>query len=421
MQNQHQRACWHDYSEPGVYLLTLVAEQRGTLFGHLEQQSDGRIEINLTDLGKEVRQQINALTNKDEGMEVLRSVVMPNHIHIVLYVHKTLKHHLGELLRRLKYKTTVAYLRELDARHGGIHQVHDSRPSAKERTKRDSIPSAIKSADEPPFTQPSSLSTPLPSSSSVGSGSSAPIIPVAPLWSAGYHDRILYGRNQLTRMLDYVSDNPRRGWIKQQHRNFFYDRRLLSLPIKVEQARWLLREARSIGMMHELQYVLVVEQQQPADQKWQLLPWWMPGFHADAGLPLRASLHVKAMGNYFLLNETSLIPVRISRSITPAELSRQKETLLQRCEREGAVLVTPAISPGEVEIMNRTLAEGFSVIRLQAEAMSDVSAPSAMQVDALGRGQLLILAPWPTRPQSAHGNKGIFELLNLLAKLLSLL
>ena len=220
-------------------------------------------------------------------------------------------------------------------------------------------------------------------------------------------------------MLHYVSDNPRRGWIKQQHRDLFYNKRMLDIPLSIEQARWLLREACSLGVMQELQGVLIVEQRSSEEATWQPLSWWQQGAHADRHAALRATLRMKTMGNHFLLDEALFLPVRISRSIMPSVLEKEKVELLDRCEREGAVIITPAVSLGEEAVMTAALHAGYNVIRLMAHAMSDVWAPSEFLLYHASRGQLLFLAPWPERPQGSHPNKGIFELLNLICRLLA--
>ena len=434
-------------------MLTVVAETRDRPFGTLTQRADGSVEVSLTPLGEAVRESLLAMEQQEKAVEVLRAVVMPDHIHIVLQVHKTLTKHLGALVRAFKHDTTVAYLRALDARYGGTHRIRGSRPSASQRravaeavaaamppsAKAPLTKAPLMKADEPPSTQPlPPESSPRPAPGPVEGGPSAlinspsalvnppasaapvePITLVAPLWSSGYHDRLLYGRGQLSRMLHYVTDNPRRGWIKHQHRDLFYNKRILNIPLTMEQARWLLREARRLGAARELQGVLCVELRAAGASEWQPFSWWQPGAHADAGAERRAHLSVKAMGNLFLLDESLLVAVRLSRSTGRAELEKKKHDLLERCEREGAVIVTPAVSPGEEEVMSATLEAGFRVIRFIAGAMSDVYAPGEAMTEALSRGQLLLLAPWPDRPQSARPGKGIFEVQNLLSTLLA--
>lgn len=399
-------------------MITIVAEQRGTPFGHLEQMPDGDVAVQLSPLGKAVEAQIHELPKHEAGLSVMRHVVMPDHVHIIVHITHPITRHLGALVKGFKYGTTLEYLRDLDARLGGTHRIQGSRPSAAQRK------AGLAVADEPLRTEPTAngdeqISRPVDGGSSAITPAIPPPIPVPPLWSKGYHDRILYGRGQLARMLNYVSDNPRRGWIKHQHRDLFYNKRMLDIPLTRDEARWLLREARFLGVVNELQGVLHVELRSTAIDTWRPFCWWQEGAHIGTQAEQRYYLRMKMMGNQFLLDEALLLPVRISRSITPGALEQEKTTLLERCEREGAVIITPAVSQGEEAVMAATLAGGFSAIRLVAHAMSDVWSPTEPFIAPTSRGQLLFLAPWPDRPQSARPHKGIFELLNTLCRLLA--
>ncbi|MCR5179651.1 MAG: hypothetical protein K6C30_00285 [Bacteroidaceae bacterium] len=512
MKDQHERAGWHDYSEPGVYMITIVAERRGKVFGQLEEYADGKVLVRLSPLGAAVEKELNEVASQEPGTELLRTIVMPDHVHFVIKVQQPLQHHLGTLIRRFKYATTLAYLRLLDAHYGVLHRIQNSRPSATQRkaaaeraeaqqktmantgpntrpnteantgpntepnTRANTEPSIGPNmrphsmADEPPSTQPTpgsppsspspqaapapqaaptpspqAASSPFPQAVSqpgvgrVGGGPSAPasspqaapssspqIAPtsspqflyVPPLWSKGYHDRILYGRHQLSRMLHYVSSNPRRGWIKHQHPHLFYNHQMVDVAIPLDQARWLLLEARHLGIPHELQGVLHVEVQPPGTTSWQPFPWWQPGIHASASSALRAHLHLKMTGNLFLLDESLLLPIRVSRSIYPSDLRRLITTTLKRCEREGAVVTTPGVSPGEEAVMFEALHSGYRAIHTQATSMSDVAAPSENLIPYVAQGRLLLIAPWPNRPQSARPHKELFELLNAITKVL---
>lgn len=448
-------------------MLTVVAEQRGTPFGTLQQSEDGSITVLLNSLGKEVQRCLTEMQTHAPGLELLNTVVMPDHIHAVVFVHQRLKHHLGQVVRGFKYATTKAYLQLLDARFGGTHRIADGRPSAAERhptalqpmppetppttaasttaanSMAASTTAASSTADIPPSTGHPTAIIPASAPRPVGSGKSAAttapdqahaITFVKPLWSSGYHDRILTGRGQLNRMLRYVSDNPRRGWIKQQHRDLFYNKQTLHIPLTLEQARWLLREARALGVMHELRGVLRVLQLTTSPSPvgdgvtaakasltpaWQEIPWWEKDYHTRATTDLRAFLCLSAMGNLFLKDEALLLPIRLSRQTSAAELARQTARTLQRCALEGAVIVTPAVSRPEQELMNAVLAGGHAAIKLLAEGMGELWAPPGPLLEVMGQGRLLYLAPWPQRQQSMPRGKGQFELLNVLCRLLA--
>lgn len=363
---QTLRATWHDYRQRGVYMLTLCTEGRRPLFGRLVPDESGKGTVCLTPLGEALEQVLQGLSVEYEEVEFIRWVVMPDHLHVVVQVHEVMNRHLGEVVRRLKYLSTVAYLRELDQMEGGMHRIEGSRLSKREREDAD--------------------------------GMKGEVIFVQRLWQENYHDRVLTEYGQLTKMLNYVSDNPRRAWIKRQHPRLFYDKWTLDLPIPVELARALYRESRALGEVHALEECLLVDR---------------------GGEEVRTSLRFRAMGNCFLANETVLVPLRMSRRATSAEIKACCDLLDERCITEGAVVITPCVSQGEQTIVDSLLAAGHRVIRLQHEAMSTFYAPSDRYLPFVACGQMLLLAPWPEQPLSNRPNKGRFELMNAICRVLS--
>jgi len=368
------RAPWHDYRQPGVYMLTLCTHDRRPLLGSLYADEAGVGRVRPSHLGSSLAQALQQLPLIYEELEVMRYVVMPDHFHVVVQIHQPMQRHLGEMVRRLKYTTTVAYLKELDLREGCFHRVEGSRPSRRERE-------AVKGKapeDEPQATE-------------------RPVVLVPPLWQDNYHDRILTHYGQLPKMLHYVEDNPHRAWTKRQHRQFFYDKQTLHIPIPVELARALYREARALAELPALESFLIVDR---------------------TGEEVKTSLRMRAMGNPFLLDEGLHLPLRVSRSVSREDYTTLHDQLLQRCADEGAVIVTPCVSNGEQMLVDDALQNGFRVIRLQHEGMSDLYSPSERFLPFTASGQMLFLAPWPDQPLSVHPTKGRFEFLNTLARIL---
>ena len=76
-----------DYSQPGAYFVTICANQRKCVFSRI---SVGAIHespaIELTAIGRLVEKTIRELPER-YGIHVDRSVIMPNHVHLMLRIH----------------------------------------------------------------------------------------------------------------------------------------------------------------------------------------------------------------------------------------------------------------------------------------------------------------------------------------------
>ena len=170
------RATWKDYSEPTIYLLTMNTEDRRPLLGELVGEK-----IVLTAYGEVVREEIKRIpTYKDaSAIQIYRYVVMPNHIHILLRVHKQLPHPLGYYISWFKLKC-MERCSDID----GI-------PS-KDISVRGNLRNTAGSRTEK-----------------------------RPIFGKEYHDRILMHKGQLAHMARYIQDNPRRLAMKRANPDLF--------------------------------------------------------------------------------------------------------------------------------------------------------------------------------------------------------
>ena len=155
------------------------------------------------------------------------------------------------------------------------------------------------------------------------------------LFAKGYNDRILLRRGQLERWLHYLKDNPRRLLMKRENPELF-------------------------RVQRGLKY---------------------------------AGMSFSAIGNRFLLERPMKVQVQCSRRMTDEEVQRRLDECLALA-RQGAVMVSPAISKGEKAIMRAVFDEGLPVIYLQENGFTDLAKPGGKRMEACARGQLLILAPW---------------------------
>lgn len=70
-----------DYSQPGLYFVTIVTHQRRCLFGEVV---DGKVQLNSA--GNIVSEMWHGLSDRFPNVSVDLFVVMPNHIHVVVNV-----------------------------------------------------------------------------------------------------------------------------------------------------------------------------------------------------------------------------------------------------------------------------------------------------------------------------------------------
>lgn len=81
--NRHSfRADWVDYDD-GIFFVTICCHCKNHLFGVIHSD-----EIELTQLGLTASQFINEIPRHHIDTEVMNYVVMPNHIHMVISIHR---------------------------------------------------------------------------------------------------------------------------------------------------------------------------------------------------------------------------------------------------------------------------------------------------------------------------------------------
>ena len=158
----------------------------------------------------------------------------------------------------------------------------------------------------------------------------------APLWEESYNDRVLQRAGQLDAWINYLTDNPRRLWIKRNNPELFT---------------------------------------------------------THTGINI-ANTPVVTMGNRFLLDFPEKVNVKCSRRLTQTDIEAECLRFLTMASR-GAVLVSPCISPGEKEVMARAFEAGYPIITLIENGFAPMQKPSGRQFDACSQGRLLIIAPWP--------------------------
>ena len=168
-----RRRVGHDYESRCIYLITLTVEGRQPLLGKLV----GGVEeprVELTPLGEAVRDNWEAIAQHHPEVQVLATMIMPDHLHGILFIRQQMQQPLGHIIRGFKVGCNKAYR---------------------------------------------SLSIPQRCCGKGNSGS--PRENKGFLFSRNYNDHILDHRGELERWFAYLRDNPRRLAIRRAHPDYF--------------------------------------------------------------------------------------------------------------------------------------------------------------------------------------------------------
>lgn len=209
-----------DYSQPRIYMLTLAIEGRcpllGTLVGDasLPTTASNGPRLLPSELGAAVLQEVDGIPHYYPQITIIDRQLMPDHLHILLYVTRPLPVHLGQVVAGFKAGCNKKWRQmQGEAQRGEALRGKAQRGKAQWRNHW--------APDQAPDSSVVGASV-LDGSASGGSvpGSSA-AWKSGLLWEQGYHDRVLSGEGQLQRLVDYIRENPRRSLMRRQHADWF--------------------------------------------------------------------------------------------------------------------------------------------------------------------------------------------------------
>lgn len=309
-----RRANWNDYRARRIYMVTLKLIPKfpplSRISGNIRAHA-GAVDAPfaaLSDCGRVVKSTIEEVCDSYPHIGIVSKVIMPDHIHLIIFVKEQSNTHLGRVIGHIKSlcSSRLSHLKSEDS----------FRPNGNRASKT--------------------------------------------IFQPNYHDRILTNPGQLETMVRYVEDNPRRLALKR------------SLPD-------LFQRCNKIRIGDET---------------------------------------LDAFGNPFLLRRDLIKDVHVRRIWTEEERLHYKETRLNDV-KQGAVLVSPFISPAEKEILREAIERGASIIRLVREGMPPRFKPSGKEFELCCAGRLLILTPWEYQTEKSSLSRQDAVRLNNLAELIA--
>lgn len=180
------------------------------------------------------------------------------------------------------------------------------------------------------------------------------------LFELGFNDKLLLREGQLQRWVDYLRDNPRRLLMKRERPDLLH-----------------------------------------------------PFFNLQLG-----SHRYNGIGNRALLAAPQRMAVRVSRRLTGEQLEAEV-TRYMEAARSGAVLISPAISPGEKRVMRQAFDQHLPTIVVLRNGFTPLSKPHGEQFDACAQGRLLMLSAWEHTNERITLTASDCQQMNLMALELS--
>ena len=95
----------YDYSSPGLYFITICCYKRQCLFGDIINN-----QMILNNAGKMISDWYLRIQERFETVECLEYVVMPNHIHFILFIQPNNRVTLFSMIQWFKTITTTTYI-----------------------------------------------------------------------------------------------------------------------------------------------------------------------------------------------------------------------------------------------------------------------------------------------------------------------
>ena len=331
----------------GIYHITFVVTGRQPLLGELAIDHD-EPRCLPTDLGRAISHDLDEIQQRRPYVRLLAKQLMPDHIHVLLYVTDDCSVSIKEIARGMRQgwrqmATTVS--------------IDPQMPSAEEYKQMPKGVAQMPSAEEykqmpKGVTQMPKGVAQMPSAEEykqMPKGGTQMPKRVAQMPDTGTHQplfetpffRTLAHKGLLDAIIQYIHDNPRRAMLKQQNPNLF-----------------TLRRNTRVG-----------------------------------------ELCFTSLGNLFLLDYPDKQSVICSRSLSEQQITAQQTAVLHQAEN-GCVTITAAISQGERHIARAIREAGFPLIIMLKDGFPKAGDPAekyykpgGVYFEACAAGRLLLLEP----------------------------
>lgn len=207
-----QRRCegW-DYKGRGIYMLTLVVRDRQPLLCTIEEDESG-VRAVVTETGRAVLEETEHITEIYPQIRILCRQIMPDHLHLLLFVEEAIPVHLTSVVSGFKLGCNRGYWNSLAKLANTEHRGEGAETERINGEEKGETQTAVSCAAD--FCEAEKNDT---QARRTG------------LWAEGYHDRILFHKGQLDALIHYIKDNPRRLALKRANPELFKIRQHLQI------------------------------------------------------------------------------------------------------------------------------------------------------------------------------------------------
>ena len=322
----------------GIYHITFVVTGRQPLLGELAIDHD-EPRCLPSDLGRAISHDLDEIQQRRPYVRLLAKQLMPDHIHVLLYVTDDCSVSIKEIARGMRQgwrqmATTISIDPQMTS-------AEEYKQMPKGVTQMPTGVAQMPSAEE--YKQMPKEGTQMPK------GVTQMPKGVTQMPDTGTHQplfetpffRTLAHKGQLDTMIQYIHDNPRRAMLKQQNPDLF-----------------TLRRDTRVG-----------------------------------------ELCFTSLGNLFLLDYPEKQPIICSRTLSEQQITAQQTDALYQA-KNGCITVTAAISPGERQIARAVREAGAPLIILLKDGFPKAGdphekyyKPGGVYFEACAAGRLLLLEP----------------------------
>ncbi len=372
-----------EYRWPGIYHITIQVKERqqqvlSRITGNPNKE-DGDADaprVELTAIGRMVEEELTrSITAHYPMIEVQDYVIMPEHLHFIVVVHRNIiskngrETHLGQVIAGFKKGCNCRYWELIGMKAEGTfkkeQETHKQQGEPAGARIGTSNEQALRHAVHPHGKRPPSTGT-----------TNRP-----PLFAYGYVDVMPLQPGQRETQRQYIHNNPRSRLIRTHNRECLQPHRGgIDTALKLPALQGFLQRECGSFLFDE--------------EKW--------GNIQKRLLITDGMVTCDSYGNRQLL-QCPLLPVVCHRKDKASFLQQQQRCL--SAAAKGAILVSPRIAKGEQEIIDAAINEGYPVITIEDNGFPNIYHPSERRINLCATDKLLIITPW--RYTYRHANDSI--------------